>query len=66
MIPQNAIDERQRQKELQQLRRDQISEESMQVLLDSIADVEQNDPELANALYEIGHILTGDDRFDRG
>lgn len=64
MIPENASDARERQQRLQQLRRDQISEDSIQTLIDHIEQIEQDDPELAGALREIAHILTGDDRFD--
>jgi len=48
----------------QALRRDQITEESMQTLLQGIEEIGQNDPAMADALREIGHILTGDDRFE--
>jgi len=53
-----------RQDQQQALRRDQISEESMQTLLQGIEEIGQNDPAMADALREIGHILTGDDRFE--
>ena len=59
-----AVEAKQRQDEQQQLRRDQITEESMQTLLRGIENIEQNDPAMADALREIGHILTGDDRFE--
>ena len=52
-----------RQEEQQALRRDQITEDSMVALLDGINQIEQDDPAMADALREIGHILTGDDRF---
>ena len=62
--PDNANEiARQRQDEQQALRRDQISEGSMVALLDGIEQIEQDDPAMADALREIGHILTGDDRF---
>ncbi len=54
-----------RQDQQQALRRDQITEKSMQTLLQGIEEIEQNDPAMADALREIGHILTGDDRFDQ-
>lgn len=54
-----------RQNEQQALRRDQITEKSMQTLLQGIEEIGQDDPQLADALREIGHILTGDDRFER-
>jgi len=64
--PDNANEiARQRQDEQQALRRDQISEDSMAALLDGIEQIEQDDPAMADALREIGHILTGDDRFAR-
>lgn len=53
-----------RQDRRQALRRDQITEQSMQTLLHGIEEIEQNDPAMADALREIGHILTGDDRFE--
>jgi hypothetical protein len=53
-----------RQDRQQALRRDQITEQSMQTLLRGIEEIEQNDPAMADALREIGHILTGDDRFE--
>lgn len=59
-----AVEAKQRQDEQQQLRRDQITEESMQTLLRGIENIEQNEPAMADALREIGHILTGDDRFE--
>jgi hypothetical protein len=59
-----AVEAKRRQEEQQQLRRDQITEESMQTLLRGIENIEQNDPAMADALREIGHILTGDDRFE--
>jgi hypothetical protein len=37
----------------------------MVALLDGIDKIEQDDPAMADALREIGHILTGDDRFAR-
>jgi len=64
MIPEEAIKAKNRQEENQQLRRDQITEDSMQTLLRGIEEIEQNDPAMADALREIGHILTGDDRFE--
>lgn len=53
-----------RQDEQQALRRDQITEKSMQTLLQGIEQIGQDGPQMADALREIGHILTGDDRFD--
>lgn len=64
MIPQKTSEKKQQQRQLQQLRRDQITEDSMQTLLQGIEKIEQNDPAMADALREIGHILTGDDRFE--
>ena len=64
--PDNANEiARKRQDAQQALRRDQISEDSMVALLDGINQIEQDDPAMADALREIGHILTGDDRFAR-
>jgi hypothetical protein len=64
-IAPDKIDEAKRvQDKQQQLRRDQISEGSLKTLDESIAEVAQNDEQLATALNEICHILTGDDRFD--
>jgi len=62
--PQDTIDEIKQQRQRQQLRREQITEESMQTLLQGIKQIEQDDPAMADALREIGHILTGDDRFE--
>jgi len=62
--PDNAAEAKRTQDRQQQLRRDQITEESMQTLLRGIEQIEQDDPAMADALREIGHILTGDDRFD--
>jgi len=62
--PEDLIEERRHQRERQQLRRNQISEGSLKALDDSIAEVGKDDQQLATALNEICHILTGDDRFD--
>lgn len=65
MLPEQAAEAREVQEQQQQLRRDQITEESMQTLLNGIKQIEQDDPDMADALREVGHILTGDDRFEQ-
>lgn len=52
------------QKQQQQLRRDQIDEQTIQAMLTEIEDIRANDPKTAKALSVIMHIFTGDDRFD--
>jgi len=64
MIPEQAAEAREVQEQQQQLRRDQISEDSVVALDRGIDQIAQNDPEVATALREVAHILTGDDRFD--
>jgi len=64
VLPNEAAEAQRTQERQQQLRRDQIGEQSMQALLDGIKEIEQDDPKMADALREIGHILTGDDRFE--
>jgi len=56
-----AIQQQQRQ---QQLRRDQIDEQTIQAMLTEIDDIRSNDPQTARAFSVIMHIFTGDDRFD--
>lgn len=64
ILPEKAAEAKRVQERQQQLRRDQISEESVQALLEGIEQIEQEDQQMADALREIGHILTGDDRFE--
>lgn len=66
ILPEESAKAKRIQDQQQQLRRDQISEDSIKTLNDGIKEIEQNDPAMADALREIAHILTGDDRFERG
>lgn len=64
ITPNKSIEAKRTQDRQQQLRRDQITEQSLNTLDESIAEIAQKDKQLASALNEIAHILTGDDRFD--
>jgi hypothetical protein len=59
-----AVEAIQQQQRQQQLRRDQIDEQTIQVMLTEIEDIRTTDPKTARALSVIMHIFTGDDRFD--
>jgi len=54
----------QRQEQQQQLRRDQIDEQTIQAMMTEIKEIRQNDPQTARAFSAIMHIFTGDDRFE--
>jgi len=59
-----AVEAIQRQERQQQLRRDQIDEQTIQAMVTEIEEIRANDPQTARAFSVIMHIFTGDDRFD--
>ena len=64
MIPNNAVDEARQNRAENDLARDRVLEPNRQRLADAIEQVE--DDEARAALRELAHIVTGDDRFERG
>ena len=64
MIPNNAVDEARQNRADNDLARDRVLEPNRQRLADAIEQVE--DDEARVALRELAHIVTGDDRFERG
>ena len=64
MIPNNAVDEARQNRADNDLTRDRVLEPNRQRLADAIEQVE--DEEARAALRELAHIVTGDDRFERG
>jgi len=59
-----AVEAIQQQERQQQLRRDQIDEQTIQAMVTEIEDIRANDPQTARAFSVVMHIFTGDDRFD--
>jgi len=59
-----AVEAIQQQERQQQLRRDQIDEQTIQAMLTEIEDIRASNPKTAKAFSVIMHIFTGDDRFD--
>ena len=64
MIPNNAVDEARQNRADNDLARDRVLEPNRRRLVDAIEQVE--DEEARAALRELAHIVTGDDRFERG
>ena len=64
MIPNNAVDEARQHRADNDLARDRVLEPNRRRLADAIEQVE--DEEARVALRELAHIVTGDDRFERG
>ena len=64
MIPNNAVDEAREHRADNDLARDRVLEPNRRRLVDAIEQVE--DDEARVALRELAHIVTGDDRFERG
>ena len=64
MIPNNAVDEARQNRADNDLARDRVLEPNRRRLADAIEQVE--DEEARVALRELAHIVTGDDRFERG
>ena len=64
MIPNNAVDEARQNRAENDLARDRVLEPNRRRLADAIEQVE--DDEARVALRELAHIVTGDDRFERG
>ena len=64
MIPNNAVDEARQHRAENDLARDRVLEPNRRRLADAIEQVE--DDEARAALRELAHIVTGDDRFERG
>ena len=64
MIPNNAVDEARQHRADNDLARDRVLEPNRRRLVDAIEQVE--DDEARAALRELAHIVTGDDRFERG
>ena len=64
MIPNNAVDEARQNRAENDLARDRVLEPNRRRLADAIEQVE--DDEARAALRELAHIVTGDDRFERG
>ena len=64
MIPNNAVDEARQHRADNDLARDRVLEPNRRRLVDAIEQVE--DDEARVALRELAHIVTGDDRFERG
>lgn len=63
MLPNpEAIEERRKEKQNNNLSRDKINEETRQKLVNVIQAID--DPNLAEAVRELSHVLTGDNRFD--
>jgi hypothetical protein len=63
MLPNpEAIEERRKEKQNNNLSRDKIDEETRQKLVNVIQAID--DPNLAEAVRELSHVLTGDNRFD--
>jgi len=63
MLPNpEAIEERRKEKRNNNLTRDKINEETRQKLVNVIQAID--DPNLAEAVRELSHVLTGDNRFD--
>jgi len=59
-----AVEAIQQQERQQQLRRDQIDEQTIQAMVTEIEEIRANDPQTARGFSVIMHIFTGDDRFD--
>ena len=64
MLPNNAVDEARQNRADNDLARDRVLEPNRRRLADAIEQVE--DDEARAALRELAHIVTGDDRFERG
>lgn len=63
IIPEKTVEKKKRDRRENQLDRRQISERSREDIQQALETIE--DADTRQALMEIAHILTGDDRFEK-
>lgn len=62
MIPENTIEEKKKSDKKNNLDRRKIRKKSLEELSEDIENIE--DQATKNAVADLAHIITGDDRFD--
>lgn len=61
-LPDNAVDEVKQRKRANSVDRRRVSEETLSAIDDALDQID--DPDATDAIRELAHVVTGDDRFD--